>query len=77
MSFIAPDPESYAGQVVDDGQCVAFIKEASGAPQTSLWREGIKVRGATIPQVRLSRPSSMGSTQPHARQSRRHLYRAK
>lgn len=49
MSFIAPDPESYAGQVVDDGQCVAFIKEASGAPQTSLWKEGIKVRGATIP----------------------------
>jgi hypothetical protein len=41
------DPEEYAGEVVGNGQCVAFVKEASGAPQTSLWREGVKVRGAT------------------------------
>jgi hypothetical protein len=49
MPFIAPDPEKYEDQVVDDGQCVAFVKEASGAPQTSLWKEGKKVRDATIP----------------------------
>jgi hypothetical protein len=48
MAFIAQNPESFAGQVVDDGQCVAFVKEASGAPQTALWREGQKVRGAGI-----------------------------
>lgn len=49
MAFIAPDPEKYNGKIVDDGQCVAFVKEASGAPQTSLWKEGEQVRGANIP----------------------------
>lgn len=49
MAFIAPNPEKYKGEVVDDGQCVAFVKTASGAPQTSLWKEGNKVRGAEIP----------------------------
>jgi len=48
MAFIAPNPEGYAEEVVGDGQCVAFVKKASGAPQTSLWREGEKVRGADI-----------------------------
>jgi len=49
VAFIASNPEEYEGEVVGNGQCVAFIKEASGAPQTSLWREGEKVRGATLP----------------------------
>lgn len=49
MAFIAQNPEEYKDQVVDDGQCVAFVKEASGAPQTSLWKEGEKVRGSDIP----------------------------
>jgi hypothetical protein len=48
MAFIAPNPENYKDQVVDDGQCVAFVKEASGAPQTSLWKEGEKVRSSEI-----------------------------
>lgn len=48
MAFIAPHPEEYAGHIVGDGQCVAFVKEAAGAPQTSLWKEGEKVRGADI-----------------------------
>lgn len=48
MSFIASNPEEYKGEVVGDGQCVAFVKEVSGAPQTSLWKEGEKVRGADI-----------------------------
>ena len=48
MSFIAPNPESYEGQVVGSGQCVDFVKAASGAPQTSLWKEGVKVKGAII-----------------------------
>jgi hypothetical protein len=50
MAFIAPNPEEYEGEVVDDGQCVAFVKEASGAPQTSLWKQGEKVRGSDIPK---------------------------
>lgn len=48
MAFIASNPEEYKGEVVGDGQCVAFVKEASGAPQTSLWKEGEQVRGANI-----------------------------
>lgn len=48
MAFIAPNPEKYDGKVVPDGQCVAFVKKAAGTPQTSLWKEGKKVRGAAI-----------------------------
>ena len=48
MAFIATDPQSYEGQVVGNGQCVAFVKDASAAPQTSLWKEGGKVKGAQI-----------------------------
>lgn len=48
MAFIAQNPEKYEGQVVGDGQCVAFVKEASEAPQTSQWKEGEKVKGADI-----------------------------
>ena len=48
MPFIASDPENYKDQVVGDGQCVAFVQEASGAPHTSQWKEGEKVRGASI-----------------------------
>ncbi|MBU4231811.1 MAG: BPSL0067 family protein [Proteobacteria bacterium] len=48
MAFIASNPEEYKGEVVGDGQCVAFVKEVSGAPQTSLWKEGEKVRDANI-----------------------------
>jgi len=48
MAFNAPDPESYEGEVVGDGQCVAFVKEASGAPQTALWKEGKQVRGTSV-----------------------------
>jgi hypothetical protein len=48
MAFIAPNPESYAGKVVGHGQCVDFVKEAAGAPQTSLWKEGEKARDAAL-----------------------------
>jgi len=43
--FIAPNPQRFAGQVVPNGHCVAFVRAASGAPHTSLWRRGAKVRG--------------------------------
>jgi hypothetical protein len=48
MSYVASDPASYLGQVVGDGQCVAYVKEASGAPASSLWSEGDKVKGHDI-----------------------------
>jgi hypothetical protein len=49
MSYVASDPESYKGQAVGDGQCVAYIKEAADAPVTSKWAEGVKVKGGDIP----------------------------
>ena len=48
MSYIAADPGSFDGQIVGDGQCVAFVKAAAGAPQTALWKQGALVKGAAI-----------------------------
>jgi len=48
MSYISDNYETYAGQSVGNGQCVDFVKTASGAPSTKDWKEGIKVKGATI-----------------------------
>jgi hypothetical protein len=45
MSYVAASPETYVGQVVGDGQCVAFVKAASGAPNTAAWAQGVQVRG--------------------------------
>jgi len=49
MSYVASDPESYADQSVGNGQCVAFVCESAGAPPTSQWKAGIKVRGNNTP----------------------------
>ena len=48
MPYIASKPESFKDQVVGDGQCVAYVKAASGAPATSQWKEGAKVKGASL-----------------------------
>jgi hypothetical protein len=48
MSWIADNPESYAGQRVHNGQCVRFVQECAGAPHTSRWRQGRKVRGGDV-----------------------------
>jgi len=45
MPYIAPDPGSYAGQTVGNGQCVAFVKAAADAPATAAWKRGIQVKG--------------------------------
>ena len=45
MAYIAQAPESHQGTVVGSGQCVAFVEQASGAPLTSAWHCGDKVRG--------------------------------
>jgi hypothetical protein len=47
--YIASSPESYAGQVVGSGQCVAYVEAAAGAPLTSQWTQGAVVRGADLP----------------------------
>ena len=40
----AEHPEAYAGQVIGNGHCVAFVRQASFAPHTSEWRRGPLVR---------------------------------
>jgi len=49
MSYISQNPQSYSGQVVGNGQCVAFVRASSGAPATAEWHEGAKVKGAAVP----------------------------
>ena len=45
MAYIATNPESYSGKVVGTGQCVPFVQEASGAPNTQMWKQGKQVKG--------------------------------
>jgi len=45
--YIADDPASYAGDVVGNGHCVAFVRHAANAPHTSEWRRGEKVDAST------------------------------
>ncbi|WP_143748845.1 BPSL0067 family protein [Mesorhizobium sophorae] len=48
MSYVAPDTDAYMGEVVGDGQCVAYVKAAASCPATSQWAEGSKVRDSGI-----------------------------
>lgn len=45
--YVAPSPLDFLGISVQDGQCVAFVREASKAPHTSAWRRGDLVKGNT------------------------------
>jgi hypothetical protein len=47
MTWIAKDPEAFAGQTVGSGHCVDFARQASGAPHTSQWRPGAGVNTPT------------------------------
>jgi hypothetical protein len=48
MPWISEAPESFAGRSVDNGQCVRYVQIACGAPHTSRWRPGIRVRDNEI-----------------------------
>jgi len=45
VPYICSHPEAYDGKKVGTGQCVEFVKECAKAPQTSQWKEGVKVKG--------------------------------
>ena len=49
MSWVAPDPASYAGQSVGTGECVAFVEAAASTPHTASWRKGVLVKGNAVP----------------------------
>jgi hypothetical protein len=43
--YFAEHPEAFVGRVVGDGYCVKFVQVAAGAPITSEWRPGARIRG--------------------------------
>jgi hypothetical protein len=43
--YLAPLPEAFMDEVVDNGHCAKFVQAAAGAPQTADWRAGARVRG--------------------------------
>lgn len=47
MSYVAATYKKYEGTSVGDGQCVAFVRAASGAPQTTSWVRGEQVKSAS------------------------------
>ncbi len=46
MPFTCSHPGDDEGKVIGNGQCVAYVRKCTGAPQTGLWRPGVKVHGA-------------------------------
>lgn len=48
MPFIAAQPEIYRGRVVGTGHCVPFVREATGAPVTAVWRRGDPVQDSDL-----------------------------
>ena len=38
------------GTSVGNGHCVAYVRQVSGLPHTSLWRRGERVRAANPPE---------------------------
>lgn len=51
--YLAPDlkPWERRSTLVGNGQCAVLVQQASGAPLTSLWRKGPKVKGNTAVPV--------------------------
>lgn len=48
--YIANDPMSFLGHgPVGDGECVALVKRATGAPQTRFWHAGETVEHHAVP----------------------------
>lgn len=43
--YVARHPESYLGQAVGTGLCVAYVQAAAGAPHTVAWRRGARAKG--------------------------------
>ncbi|PWT71706.1 MAG: hypothetical protein C5B60_10580 [Chloroflexi bacterium] len=48
VAFIARDAGRFAGRVIGSGHCVPWVQRASGAPHTSEWRRGVRVRGHRV-----------------------------
>jgi hypothetical protein len=47
MPYLAIDLKRYLGDSVGDGQCVAYVRAASGAPHAQAWQRGYPVKEAS------------------------------
>jgi hypothetical protein len=45
MTYIAADPQTFLGQSVGNGQCVALVRKAANVPATAAWRKGALAKG--------------------------------
>jgi len=45
VAYLCATAKSYQGKSWGSGQCVDLVKIAAHAPQTSLWRQGVAVKG--------------------------------
>ena len=48
MPYLASNPTASLGKSIGDGQCVAYVRAASGAPHTSSWKRGELVKDARV-----------------------------
>jgi len=48
VPYKCANPSFYKGKVVGNGQCVILVQKACGVPHTSLWKQGVKVRGSSV-----------------------------
>ena len=49
--YVTDDPNHWNGQSsVGDGECVALVRKATGAPQAKTWSSGVPVKGNTAIQ---------------------------
>lgn len=46
MAYVAVNPHAWNGKVIDDGHCVAHVREVCKAPHTSAWKQGVKAKDA-------------------------------
>lgn len=48
MSYVTASPESESGKVVGSGECVAYVRQVTGAPPASMWKRGKKVKDCSL-----------------------------
>ena len=63
MPFVASRHEHLMGQVIGTGHCVPFVREVTGAPITTQWRRGARVRDL----LGLARGTAIATFDPNGR----------
>jgi hypothetical protein len=63
MPYSCPNPEAWKDKVIGNGQCVTFVKSATGAPPAALWRQG----QAVAKNFTLARGTAIATFDAHGR----------